>query len=602
MPRDAGGNYTLPSGNPVISGTPIETTWANPTMEDLAAEMTDSLSRSGNGGMLVGFKVVNGDANAPSYSFTSNPTSGMYLQGSGVLAFTANSTKQLTLDVINGATFDSDLTVNGVLTPTDDITITKPGSGGVFFGIQNDDGGVQIALTGAEGLSINQLDNVGGFANAWIDGAVDGNVRLYYDGSVKLSTTINGVDISNSGATINFIVGDNTQNTQNLWTNKNFDGNWRHNYNADGNLYIQSLDTADGNSDSHIVMFRETTPGSSNDAHVELRYNNNTKLETTAGGVEVNGYVRVGVGNAGNPTLSFSASPTSGMWADDNDFLVLTVSGNNQLVIRDLDLDLRYNTQTKLSTLDTGIKIIGTIRNGNGAQTLPAYSFDSHPSSGMYNGGSGNLVLTALGINQVVIDSVAVELRHSGSKKFVTASSGINVTGSARITAVNTSFQHPLILEDPNLSGMRFRTNGVGSGFTFAMRPYLDNVLQGDDEFLWYASDGHWEIESDLVVGGFYSWRGRRILAWGAINTAGPTLIAGENFTLSGGGSGNATVSLIVPAAVQGESGIVGHAVSIFTTVIGGGTVGTPDYSVVTALASNPATAVGMQYNFIILE
>ena len=81
MPRDAGGNYTLPSGNPVISGTVIETSWANPTMEDLAAALTDSLSRSGNGNMLVPFRVPDGTAGSPSLSFLNNIISGLYLSG-----------------------------------------------------------------------------------------------------------------------------------------------------------------------------------------------------------------------------------------------------------------------------------------------------------------------------------------------------------------------------------------------------------------------------------------------------------------------------------------------------------------------------------------
>jgi hypothetical protein len=46
MPRDATGNYTLPTGNPVVTGTTITSTWANGTMSDLAAAMTDSVSKS----------------------------------------------------------------------------------------------------------------------------------------------------------------------------------------------------------------------------------------------------------------------------------------------------------------------------------------------------------------------------------------------------------------------------------------------------------------------------------------------------------------------------------------------------------------------------
>lgn len=62
MSRDSNGNYNLPAGNPVIAGTVITTSWANPTMSDIGAALTDSLSRSGKGGMgailtMGGFKV-----------------------------------------------------------------------------------------------------------------------------------------------------------------------------------------------------------------------------------------------------------------------------------------------------------------------------------------------------------------------------------------------------------------------------------------------------------------------------------------------------------------------------------------------------------------
>lgn len=51
MPRNNQGLYTLPSGNPVKSGTLIESVWANTTMQDLADALTGSLPRDGNAPM-----------------------------------------------------------------------------------------------------------------------------------------------------------------------------------------------------------------------------------------------------------------------------------------------------------------------------------------------------------------------------------------------------------------------------------------------------------------------------------------------------------------------------------------------------------------------
>jgi hypothetical protein len=46
MPRNLG-IYTLPVGNPVVSGTPIATAWANTTLTDVAAALTGSIAKDG---------------------------------------------------------------------------------------------------------------------------------------------------------------------------------------------------------------------------------------------------------------------------------------------------------------------------------------------------------------------------------------------------------------------------------------------------------------------------------------------------------------------------------------------------------------------------
>ena len=79
MPRDASGNYTLPSGNPVVVGTTIDASWGNGLGNDLVTVLTDSLSRSGDGGMLVAFKNASGLVSAPGITWVSEPTSGFYL-------------------------------------------------------------------------------------------------------------------------------------------------------------------------------------------------------------------------------------------------------------------------------------------------------------------------------------------------------------------------------------------------------------------------------------------------------------------------------------------------------------------------------------------
>lgn len=70
MPRDGSGIYTLPAGNPVVSGTTIEASWANPTLEDIGDALTASVARNGTAPMTAnlpmgGFKatgMANGSA------------------------------------------------------------------------------------------------------------------------------------------------------------------------------------------------------------------------------------------------------------------------------------------------------------------------------------------------------------------------------------------------------------------------------------------------------------------------------------------------------------------------------------------------------------
>src|SRR5262245_54503794 len=82
MPRDSNGNYSLPAGiNPVVPGTIIEADWANPTLDDVANALSDSLSRTGSGGMLSPFKFSDGVAAAPGSSWVNEPTSGWYRAG-----------------------------------------------------------------------------------------------------------------------------------------------------------------------------------------------------------------------------------------------------------------------------------------------------------------------------------------------------------------------------------------------------------------------------------------------------------------------------------------------------------------------------------------
>ena len=143
MPRNASGVYTLPAGNPVVPGTVIDAAWANDTLEDLANEVTNSLSRTGAGGMLAPFRIADGNVTGPGISYLNETNTGLYRSGAGsvwmsvlgvntaqfsTVGFTIPFGKALTaqgnasvagtFSVAGATTLGSTLAVTGALTAT----------------------------------------------------------------------------------------------------------------------------------------------------------------------------------------------------------------------------------------------------------------------------------------------------------------------------------------------------------------------------------------------------------------------------------------------------------------------------------------------------
>lgn len=95
MPRNASGTYTLPAGNPVVTGTTIASTWANTTLDDIKTELTDSLSRSAKGGMLSPLGLVDGTVGAPGLAFNNELSTGLYRVAANQLGVTVAGTQRL---------------------------------------------------------------------------------------------------------------------------------------------------------------------------------------------------------------------------------------------------------------------------------------------------------------------------------------------------------------------------------------------------------------------------------------------------------------------------------------------------------------------------
>jgi hypothetical protein len=162
MPRNNAGTYALASGNPVSPNTLISSTWANSTLNDLAAGITDSLSRSGLGGMSQPLKLPDGLSGAPSLTFTAEPTSGMYRADDGVVGltvlgtviFSAGDGELLVPQVLHG---QKGLTITQAATNTAGTTVTGNGTaaGGVFTG--GSSAGNGLTITGGAGNGVGAV-------------------------------------------------------------------------------------------------------------------------------------------------------------------------------------------------------------------------------------------------------------------------------------------------------------------------------------------------------------------------------------------------------------------------------------------------------------
>lgn len=116
MPRNSSGTFSLPAGQPVVTGATIDATVFNTLTADLASEITDSLDRSGKGAMLQPLQLTDGDDTHPSLAFANDSTLGIWNSG-GDLCITQGGT--LATFSQGGTTLQGPLSVSpNVIAPT----------------------------------------------------------------------------------------------------------------------------------------------------------------------------------------------------------------------------------------------------------------------------------------------------------------------------------------------------------------------------------------------------------------------------------------------------------------------------------------------------
>jgi len=248
MPRDGSGTYTLPAGvNPVVAGTVIDVLWANPTLGDVATALTDSLSRTGSGGMLAPFLNADGAIGAPGIAWVNEVAMGIYRPNANEMRFVtagvdqvrtvvdannplqvwvdSDSSFRTVLNIFSPYTIVGDWTWEGRLVTDDSTTVraglnvplgvapTSPVDGDIWLTAGNLFARVNGATVGLGGSNIvaasTAINNVlvGDAIGGWVEnaalritpaGGIDSDSTGSFDGSLTTRGSLgvgDGVDV-----------------------------------------------------------------------------------------------------------------------------------------------------------------------------------------------------------------------------------------------------------------------------------------------------------------------------------------------------------------------------------------------------------------------
>lgn len=138
MSRNGSGTYSLPAGNPVVTGTTITSTWANNTLSDIATALTGSVASDGQttmtGPLNMGSNKIQNIANGTLSTDVVNlgqltaPTiTGGSIDNCPIGATTPSTGAFTTLAASGATTLSSTLAVTGATTYAADATYNGTG-------------------------------------------------------------------------------------------------------------------------------------------------------------------------------------------------------------------------------------------------------------------------------------------------------------------------------------------------------------------------------------------------------------------------------------------------------------------------------------------
>lgn len=244
MPRNGSGTYTLPAGNPVVTGTTISSTVQNNTTSDIATALTNSIAKDGQ---------TTPTANLPMGTYRHTGVgNGVAATDYAALGQVQSSAYQLIVTIAGTDT------ITGVLTPT--LTAYAAGQKFSFVSAGANTGAVTINIDSLGAKSITKLGTT-----ALVAGDIPAAgvlVHIEYDGTrfqmVNLAATYLAGSIASATTAVTQTAGDNSTKVA---TTAYVDD-------AAGGTQIQPISASVGSSALTIsasllsLEFRDTTLGS----------------------------------------------------------------------------------------------------------------------------------------------------------------------------------------------------------------------------------------------------------------------------------------------------------------------------------------------------
>lgn len=223
MSRNGSGTYSLPVGNPVVTGTTISSTWANSTLTDIASALTDSLAADGQttatGNLNMGTNKITNTADPTNsqdvatkyYTDTEIAASAADVLATVTPAYVSDKVNTATgyFQVPQGSTLQRPGTpLNGIVRYNSDLDIYEGYIDGDWVKFQTFSQGVYTAnylVVGGGGGGANSSAPGGGGAGGYLASATTftpGNTYTFIIGAGGAGSGVNGSSTTFTGIAV----------------------------------------------------------------------------------------------------------------------------------------------------------------------------------------------------------------------------------------------------------------------------------------------------------------------------------------------------------------------------------------------------------------